>query len=659
MAYIGKQPNVNRLKLNPQSSDPSNPEEGDFFYSDGTARAEGLWVYKNGIWEEAGSASGGINYIDNNDAEGATTGWSTYDDGASSTPVDGTGGSPSTVTFTRNTSSPLRGIADFDLAKSAADGQGEGVSYDFTIDSADTYSILRVSFDYTVSANFADADMGVYIYDVTNGAIIRMSKEDIDASSQPKHFVSEFQATDSTSYRLIFHIQSTNASAYDLNFDNVVVGPRSITKGPVVTDWQSFSMVIDADTTAPTKGSITSEEAFWRRVGDSMEIKYTLVTSSAGTAGSGSYRFQLPSGYTIDTNKISSTSGDARGAVGIATVKGTANSLSGAVRSLVGINNALRLTVGNETSAHTDVGSSFFGLGLSSTTYSFQALVPIAGWSSNSTISEDFGGREITVRGQGNGGTSITANVTNIDFTEVEDSVAAWNGTTFTAPETGKYLVSGMVYFTSNQNATVDAYIDGVQNLRLGFDATSTTYQKFDGAISLVKGEALTFRTNVSATLSNNSNFHYIHIQKFSTPQTLIGSEKNLIQTKILSADQTSNGTISDLTFNNLRVGTWYEITGKAYFTTDAGTADPVVELSVVHDGSTIDYTIVGINETSDTSGDVNSVAVATKFQATATSVTFVGANLTANSYINGNNTRSETYMQLEQRNDLTGADIF
>lgn len=43
--------------LTPQSADPSNPTEGLLFYSDGTPRAEGLWVYTNGAFVAVMSSS--------------------------------------------------------------------------------------------------------------------------------------------------------------------------------------------------------------------------------------------------------------------------------------------------------------------------------------------------------------------------------------------------------------------------------------------------------------------------------------------------------------------------------------------------------------------------------------------------------------------------
>lgn len=55
MSYIGQSPKASRLRLTPQSSDPVNPADGHLHYSDGTARAEGLWLYKDSTWIEVGT----------------------------------------------------------------------------------------------------------------------------------------------------------------------------------------------------------------------------------------------------------------------------------------------------------------------------------------------------------------------------------------------------------------------------------------------------------------------------------------------------------------------------------------------------------------------------------------------------------------------------
>lgn len=179
---------------------------------------------------DIGSGGGAVpNYITNGDAETNTTGWSLFDDGAVSVPVNGTGGSSSTLTLTRTTTSGeiLSGAASFKLAKSAADGQGEGVSYDFTVDRSGATTPTKISFNYQTTANFSytNKDLVVYIYDVTASALIQPTPYYLDGSGK---FVGEFQtnANTSTSYRLIFMVATTNATAYDFIFDNVVVYPN-------------------------------------------------------------------------------------------------------------------------------------------------------------------------------------------------------------------------------------------------------------------------------------------------------------------------------------------------------------------------------------------------------------------------------------------------
>ena len=177
--------------------------------------------------DQTGGGGTGINHITNPNAEVDTTGYVSYADAAATTPVDGTGGSAN-VTITRNTSSPLRNTADFQISKDASNRQGQGISYDFTVDNTDKAKKMIISFDYDAShAGYADGDIKIYIYDVTNTQLIRVANEDLKAG-KGKHF-SQFQSnSDSTSYRLIWHVASTNASAYNVFMDEVFVGPIHI-----------------------------------------------------------------------------------------------------------------------------------------------------------------------------------------------------------------------------------------------------------------------------------------------------------------------------------------------------------------------------------------------------------------------------------------------
>lgn len=178
-----------------------------------------------------GSGQGGINYISNPSAVDDASGWNLYADAAGSVPVDGTGGSAIGVSITRNTTNPLRGSSMFTFGKDAFSEQGKGVSTDFIIDREDQGKPLVVSFDYSLSTpNFVvgpSSDMRVYLYDITNAKLIKPSPVTLNfGPNGNQHYVGTFDtAPDSLAYRLILHVATTNSAGYNLNFDNVQVGP--------------------------------------------------------------------------------------------------------------------------------------------------------------------------------------------------------------------------------------------------------------------------------------------------------------------------------------------------------------------------------------------------------------------------------------------------
>lgn len=267
-----------------------------------------------GVEVPVGSGSGSsseINYISNplfeETANAATpSGWVTYADAAATTPVDGTGGSPN-VTFTASTSSPIRGLVSAVFTKDAANRQGQGVAYAFTIPAVDKGKLVGINFDITPGGSYASSDMSVYVYDVTNSALITPT-----AVSIPNNigtFTTSFGLTAGTSYRLILHVASTNASAYTLKVDNVSVGYKPTPQGAVVEEWKSYT---PTTTNFPT-ASAAQRIGKYRRVGDSMEIQ---VTAEANSSVTGIIEISIPSGFTVDSSKIPVTS--AYGALGTA-----------------------------------------------------------------------------------------------------------------------------------------------------------------------------------------------------------------------------------------------------------------------------------------------------------------------------------------------------
>lgn len=137
------------------------------------------------------------------------------------------------------------------------------------------------------------------------------------------------------------------------------------------------------------------------------------------------------------------------------------------------------------------------------------------------------------VRADGNGGTSITASVTAVDFNnETKDTSNSWDGTTFTAPRDGEYHFAGSIYLASPRSTRVRAYINGSGNKILGYDVSSDTIT-LSGQLTLSQGDAVTIRLDVTETLSNNAQYHYLAINEVQSsvdisvaiPSVIIRSE--------------------------------------------------------------------------------------------------------------------------------------
>lgn len=433
------------------TSRPSSPEEGEVYYD---SSSNEFFIYSNAAWSSL-SASDFSNYIGNGDAEVDTSGWATYADAAQSRPVNGTGGTAN-VTFTRSTTTPLKGAGSFIFTKDAANRQGQGVSYDFSIARSDQAKILNISFDYQINSgtfvagtDSTDSDLIVYMYDVTNSLLIEPLNFKLlsNSSTAPTEFQGSFQsASNSTSYRLILHVASTSASAYSLKIDNVAIKPQdSIFINPI-TGWKEYSLVVGATTTAPTfNGTIVENRAIYRQIGDSLEIMYSLHQSTAGTAGSGTYLFPIPTGFTIDTNKIN---------LGLTTelpVLGPAQATNSSGYVVAYNTTNLALLTLNSTNNLTLVSDSYFGAG-GGVTYGFKATVPVVELASSVEVPnyKELKSINSSVSRTGADQSIPDATETKVEFNTINYNVLnAFDTTTsrYTLPVAGKYKFSGQLSF--------------------------------------------------------------------------------------------------------------------------------------------------------------------------------------------------------------------
>lgn len=585
-----------------------NPEAGDLACDINDANKIKRYNTLSSSWQELGSGSSGINYLAaNSDFEAGTTGYSTYADAAAAVPVDGTGGTAN-ITFTATTVSPLRGTRSGLITKDAANRQGQGVSYNFNIDLADQAQVLRFSFDYQTSANYADGDVRIYIYDVTNNQIVEVINRDLPANNFGK-FVGSFQTNStSTSYRAIWHIASSNAASYTVEIDNVIIGPQAITKGAIVTDWQSFT---------PTGSWTGTYSGKYRRVGDSAEIQYMLTVSSA----SGTLTLNPPSGLAFDGSKIDNliigSQGELRDInVGVYPVINAYYNGTGLFLTTIGTSSASNHndTLVTATAPFTWANGDIVRI---------TVKVPILGWSSNMVLSEDFGNREVYVYANATTQSIPDNSITTILFQKLNDTTNSYNNSTgvFTVPETGTYLIDVMCQLSAGTGVDVAGelflysgstiinsystarpmrtYSIESYNDRVGFQLHQSRY--------LIKGTQITVRINQVSSdglakniIASNSATN-LCISKLASPQTIVGTvgvAEELHSSNVLingSFDYWQRGT----SFTN--VGVQYTADRWKYFKNISTAAQTVSRSTDVPPNSPNQYSLLSTVTTADT----------------------------------------------------------
>lgn len=486
---------------------------------------------KDSALTEIAGGSGGINYIEN----------SQFNEG-----INGVTGSAN-IAVSHETVAPLRGAGSLKLTKAAVDASTQQVLIPFTIDTADLSQMITISFDKDFSdADYADGHAQVrVIVDPDGAATTKRIEYGEDILGGKGSHLAQFQ-TDATelNYALAFYWNDNSTVAVEALIDNVEVGPRAVVKGAIVTEWESYDIAVTASTTNPTFGTNT-KTSNWRRVGDNLEVKFTINQTTAGTAGSGTYFFSIPSGLTVDESKLSDSFGVGLGVVGSAHVyDNSVGELNGIARYEGG---NIILQVGDQTTT-SPVSSTYAQTSSDNIMrYSSSFSVPIQGWSSNQIQSQDLGGREVVVRATGNSGPGggTVSSVEDIEFTTVEiDTTSSWTndgnnstGSTdaFVCPETGYYHVSGSVRLNATVgNIEIVSCINGSNSKTLGFEQGSGDIIPFDGIVPLTKGDLFTVRPTQPIVLNSNNQHHWIHIQKLASPQTIL-------ETETVAARYTSN----------------------------------------------------------------------------------------------------------------------
>lgn len=555
-------PTVDVISATEQGSTPSNPSAGTrklYVKTDGKA----YLLNSAGTETALGSGgAGGINYITNGDAEVNTTGWTTYDDGnTNALPIDGVGGSP-TLTWTRTTTTPLRGAASFLLTKGASNQRGQGVTFPFTIDLTDrgtmqtiTADVMLISGTYDEGTQTTPSDLTVYIYDVTNAVLLnqpaayRILPGAVNLGAK---VVVEFQASsNSSSYRLIFHQALSGTSAYSLEFDNITVGPSRITRGALITNPQPYTPVVTG------LGTITGVDVSYRQVGGFLEVTGRVT---AGTPSATALYIGLPSGFSMPTRTTSQQVGIGTRSSGAANANKDIIILNGSFSTTqVGV--SLRDTTAVIDPIVVQNGDTIFGSG---NVFTFQFSVPILGWSSSQQLSSDAGQRSIVFRASTS--TARTVNNTSpvvIYETVTKDSIGAYNAATgeYTVRESGDYKFGGAMRTVAHTSTVgfataMTLWRNGVQVSTFSVfrsQITASIVYGLNGSDTLFfnAGDVLTWRlySDDATTLASGVPLeNYIYLEKIQSPQQLAASEKIFLSVGKSSAQTITTSTATVLT---------------------------------------------------------------------------------------------------------------
>jgi hypothetical protein len=256
-----------------------------------------MWVYKDGSWQEfGGSGAAGRLYFTDRDAADLSK-LDLYNDGGA-TPTDGTGGTVAGVSEAINSSTPIIGSGSYRVSKDAADRQGEGwsIETDVTLDApVNAGEPLTVQFRYRTSADYANGDIKMFYYLVGDNEVFALNgidnkgnfgndlnKEDGDRGQ----FTASINCTSSTtSVRIIGHIASTNASAYDVDIDEITIGTAA-----QLVSVEKREQVIDLN----GSGDFTGGQIKVTKTGNQVTINNTVAPTHASLSAPTSAAGLLP-----------------------------------------------------------------------------------------------------------------------------------------------------------------------------------------------------------------------------------------------------------------------------------------------------------------------------------------------------------------------------
>lgn len=483
----------------------------------------------------AGGGSAGVNYIEGGENPGPSdiSSWTVYANTTAGEVPDDFGGTASGgVTFTRNTTSPLSGDADFKLSKDAANRQGEGVYYEFSLELADRAKTLAMIGEALTSANYSDGDVTFHLVGSSDDfasdlQVVQGAPHELLASlSLSGEYLSEAQLpSTSTKARFCIHVASTSALDWTIQLTRLSVGPQLKSIGAYVGVRKSY-------TPSSSWAANATHTGTWKQVTDciDLDIHLDFTSTPAGTLTFTESELFNGLGFKLDTDKIP---GYAVGDNSIAI--GTWSGLDSGTQIYGG---EVRLFEASGSPAVALVVSAA-GTVISTIPYTFNSGdkvgikirgLPIQGWSGTQVLSSEASRRTVACSIH----TSSVANASTYNLGAATiDTLGGWNGTdTYTVKVSGIYRISAQLQFnitaSAGQYYNLALYVDGssylVQTKRANGGAMVSDSFTFEPVlVELNAGQTIklgTVGTNYSAvTASTDASWFNIELVNSGSQQ--------------------------------------------------------------------------------------------------------------------------------------------